>query len=221
MKFIVAPSIFSSDFFRLSEEISKVESIKDSWLHIDIMDGNFVPQISFGSAITKTIRKHTDKVIDVHLMVKNLEREIELFSETGANYITFHSEETHFPLRMIKKIKSYGIKAGISINPFTKLDYVDFILPYIDLLLIMSVEPGFSGQKFITETKNKIEKAKFIRRDKGLNFLISVDGGVCEENALQIIEAGADILVMGSYFFKNNFEEIKTFIETLRKKLTK
>jgi ribulose-phosphate 3-epimerase len=217
MKFTVSASLLSADFFNLKREIERVESIENSWLHVDVMDGNFVPQISFGSGITKDIRKNTNLPIDVHLMVKDPESQIKQFADARVDYLTFHIEESHFPLRLINVIKSYGIHVGISLNPFASLETIKDLIPFIDLLLIMSVEPGFSGQQFIPKTKQKIELARTIRKNGGLSFLISVDGGISEENALEIISSGADILVIGSYFFDTPFDRVKTFIEKLRK----
>ncbi|MGC8721772.1 MAG: ribulose-phosphate 3-epimerase [Caldisericaceae bacterium] len=216
MKFIVSASLLSADWYKLAEEVAKVESIQESWLHIDVMDGNFVPQISFGSSLVADIKAHTKLPIDVHLMVDNPESQIEQFAEAGADYITFHVEESHFPLRLINTIKSFGIKAGISLNPFTPLSTVENILPYIDLLLIMSVEPGFSGQSFLPFCKGKIISASNARKENHLQFLISVDGGVCAENASEIVQYGADVLVMGNFFFKNPFDKVKKTIEELK-----
>jgi len=217
MNFIVSPSLLSADFYDLKNEIKKVESIENSWLHIDVMDGKFVPQITFGSIITKQLKAHTRLPLDVHLMVINPEAQIQQFAEAGADYLTFHIEGNHFPLKIIKSIKSYGMKVGIALNPFTPIDSILGLLSSIDLLLIMSVEPGFSGQQFIPYTKQKILDVNKARKNKKLSFYISVDGGICEENALGILESGADVLVMGNYFFKNPVDKVKTFINTLRK----
>jgi len=218
MKFIVAPSILSSDFAHLSNEIEKIQQIPDSWVHLDIMDGHFVPNLTFGPSVVKSIRKITPLPFDVHLMVNNPESLFSPFKNAGADYITFHIEQTQVPLKLVRKIKNLGLKAGISLKPSTKISKIESILPYIDLLLIMSVEPGFSGQKFMSFSLQKIKKAKQMRKSEKLNFLISVDGGINSETAEYVVKAGADILVMGNYFFKNPFEMVKTEIEKLRKK---
>jgi ribulose-phosphate 3-epimerase len=215
MKFITAPSILSSDFSSLGAEIEKIEKIPDSWVHIDVMDGHFVPNLTFGPCVVKSIRSKTNLFFDAHLMVDNPESLFEAFKDAGVNALTFHIEETHFPLRLIKKIKSLGLKAGVSLNPATNLSAVYSLLPLIDILLIMSVEPGFSGQKFIPFSLNKIKEADEIRKRDHLNFLISVDGGVNEKTAEKVLKSGADVLVMGSFFFNNDFSFVKKFLHNL------
>ncbi|NIA11644.1 MAG: ribulose-phosphate 3-epimerase [Nitrospiraceae bacterium] len=218
MKFTVAPSILSADFSNLSTEIKKIEMVPNSWVHLDVMDGHFVPNLTFGSCVINSIRKVTNLFFDAHLMVDNPESFIDNFKKCGVNAITFHIEETHFPLRIIKKIRESGLKVGISVNPATSVREVSHLLPLVDLFLIMSVEPGFSGQKFIPFSIKKIQEAAKIREKNHLKFIISVDGGINEETAENTLKAGADTLVMGSFFFKNDFIKVTNFIENLRKK---
>ncbi len=218
MKFTVAPSILAADFACLTKEVEKIHKIPNSQVHLDIMDGHFVPNISIGPCVVKNLRKATNLPFDVHLMIDNPENFFSQFKDAGADYITFHIEQTRDPIPLINKIKELGIKPGISIKPSTSLDKIEYLLPQIDVLLIMSVEPGFSGQKFINSSLKKIEKARKIKESKKLNFQISVDGGINNKTAEVVLKAGADILVMGSYFFKNPFELVKSEIEKLREK---
>jgi len=218
MKFTVAPSILAADFACLIKEIEKIHKIPNSQVHLDIMDGHFVPNISIGPCVVKSLRKTTNLPFDVHLMIDNPENFFSQFKDAGANYITFHIEQTRNPISLINKIKELGIKPGISIKPLTNLDAIEHLLPQIDVLLIMSVEPGFSGQKFINSSLTKIEKLRKIKESKNLNFQISVDGGINNKTAEAAVKAGVDILVMGNYFFKNPFELVKLEIEKLREK---
>ncbi len=211
---VIAPSILAGDFSKLNEEIRKVEMVENSWLHLDIMDGNFVPNISFGPCVVKGIRRLTERFLDVHLMVNHPELLVKPFAEIPVGLITFHIEETTFPLRIIQKIKNAGTKVGISLNPFTHLDTVVSVLSLVDLLLIMSVEPGFAGQKFIDSSLEKIKNAKEIRKKMNLNFLIEVDGGINDSNLKIVTEAGADVVVLGSFFFENDFKKVKEAIES-------
>ena len=218
MKFITAPSVLSADFSCLESEIKKIEQITDSWVHIDVMDGHFVPNLTFGPCVVKSIRKKTNLFFDAHLMVDNPSSLIKDFADAGVNAITFHIEETHFPLRLIDEIRTLGLKVGVSLNPATPLSSVYNLLHLIDVLLIMSVEPGFSGQKFIPFSIDKIQEADKIRKDKNLHFLISVDGGVNQDTAEKVLLSGADVLVMGSFFFKNDPLFVKDFLSNLREK---
>ena len=218
MKFTVAPSILAADFACLTKEIEKIHKIPNSQIHLDIMDGHFVPNISIGPCVVKNLRKATNLPFDVHLMIDNPENFFSQFKDAGANYITFHIEQTCNPILLINKIKELGIKPGISIKPSINLEKIEYLLPQIDVLLIMSVEPGFSGQKFINSSLTKIEKTRKIKESKNLNFQISVDGGINNKTAEAAVKAGADILVMGNYFFKNPFELVKSEIEKLREK---
>ncbi len=218
MKFIIAPSILSADFSNLSGELNKINAISDSWVHLDVMDGHFVPNLTFGPCVVKSIRNVSDIFFDVHLMVDHLENLIEAFCNSGANSVTFHIESTHFPMRLIKMTKEFGAKVGVALNPATPVEQIFPILEFLDIVLVMSVEPGFSGQKFIPFSIDKIQRIADFRRKHNLNFLISVDGGINEETAENVLLAGADVLVMGSYFFKNDYRRVIKFIEHLRKK---
>ena len=218
MRFITASSILSADFSCLESEIKKIEQIPDGWVHIDVMDGHFVPNLTFGPCVVKSIRKKTNLFFDAHLMIDNPSSLIKDFAGAGVNAITFHIEETHFPLRLINEIRTLGLKVGVSLNPATPLSMVYRLLPLIDILLIMSVEPGFSGQKFIPFSIDKIQEAQAIRKDKNLHFLISVDGGVNQNTVEKILLSGADVLVMGSFFFKNDFSFVKNVLSKLREK---
>lgn len=210
----IAPSILSADFSILGEEIKAIENAKADWVHIDVMDGHFVPNISFGEPIVKSIRKITDMPFDVHLMIENADCFINDFASAGADYITIHQEAGNHIDRSIQLIKSLGIKAGISLNPATPVNSIEHLLPELDLILIMSVNPGFGGQKFIPYTLDKICLLKELREMNDYNYLIEVDGGVNTENNQVIIDAGADVLVAGSAVFKS--EKYEKTIEELR-----
>jgi len=218
MKFITAPSILSADFACLESEIKKIEQISNSWVHIDVMDGHFVPNLTFGPCVVKSIRNKTNLFFDAHLMVDGPSSLVKDFANAGVNAVTFHIEETHFPLRLIKEIRTLGLKVGVSLNPATPLSAVYYLLPLIDILLIMSVEPGFSGQKFIPFSIDKIKEAQNVRKEKKLHFLISVDGGINQDTAEKVILSGADVLVMGSFFFKNDFTFVRSFLSVLKNK---
>ncbi|MEF3245612.1 MAG: ribulose-phosphate 3-epimerase [Caldisericaceae bacterium] len=217
MKFYISPSIIASNFTNLKKEIEKIESFDQAFVHLDIMDGNFVPNITFGPFIVEQMRKITNLPFDTHLMIKNPDNFVEEFALAGSDFITFHIEETVFPLRILKKIQKLGKKCGISFNPATPVESVVEVLPYTDIVLVMSVEPGFSGQTFIPSTLSKIEKLNELRKSNGYNFLISVDGGINEKTMKSVLDAGADILVMGSFFFKNDLSFVKGVVENLRR----
>jgi len=208
----IAPSILSADFSILGEEIKSIEKANADWVHIDVMDGHFVPNISFGVPIVKSIRKVTKIPFDVHLMIENVDQYIPEFAEAGADYITIHQESGNHMDRSIQLIKSLGKKAGISLNPATPVGSIEHLLLDIDLILIMSVNPGFGGQMFIEYTLDKIRLLKEFRDKNNLNYLIEVDGGVNIENVKIIIEAGADVIVAGSAIFKSD-----NYGETIRK----
>lgn len=198
---LLSPSILSADFSRLGEEIKSLEEGGADYIHLDIMDGNYVPNISFGPPVIKRLRKLTDLPFDVHLMIDKPERYIKDFVEAGADIITVHPESTVHLHRVIQMIKDSGIKAGVTLNPASPLETLDYVLEEIDMVLIMSVNPGFGGQRFIEPMKDKIKKLRHMIDSKGLDIKIEVDGGVKLDNAKEIIDCGADIIVVGSAIF--------------------
>jgi len=199
----IAPSILSADFMRLGEEIHAAEEAGADLLHIDIMDGHFVPNITIGPAIVAAIRKITKLPLDVHLMIEDPDKYLADFAAAGADYLTVHCEAAVHLHRSVQWIREKGIKAGVSINPATPVSQLESIITDIDLVLLMSVNPGFGGQKFIPSTMEKIKKAKEMIRAADSGALIEIDGGVKQDNAKEIADAGADILVMGSAFFES------------------
>lgn len=199
----IAPSILSADFSRLGEEITAITKAGADYIHIDVMDGIFVPNITFGPPVIKSIRKFTNKPFDVHLMIDSPERYLKNFFDAGADIITVHSEASTHLHRTIQEIKSLGIKAGVSINPATSIEAIRYVLDEVDLVLIMTVNPGFGGQKFINSAVPKIKMIK----DINPNLEIEIDGGINEETAKLCIDNGANVLVAGSYIFSGNYEE--------------
>ncbi len=197
----IAPSLLSADFANLKDEIKKIENGGADYLHLDVMDGIYVPNITFGAPVIKKIRKVTNIPFDVHLMIDKPERYIKDFVDAGADLITVHQEATTHLHRTIQEIKSYGIMVGVSLNPATPLETIEYVLEDIDLVLIMTVNPGFGGQSFIESMKEKIIRLRKIIDERSLNIIIEVDGGVKLENAREILDCGADLLVAGSDIF--------------------
>ena len=202
-KVIVAPSLLAADFSDLRNEIDKVEKAGAEYLHLDVMDGAFVPNISFGAPVISAIRKHSNLIFDVHLMIENPDRFIKDFVEAGADIITVHVEATKHLNRTLQLIKSYGKKAGISLNPSTPIEMIKYELKNINMVLIMTVNPGFGGQAFIENMTDKIKELRTL--DKNID--IEVDGGINAETGKKVKEAGANILVAGSYIFNGDYKE--------------
>ena len=214
----ISPSILSADFSQLGTEIKRLEEGGADMIHVDVMDGHFVPNLTIGPPVIKALRKHCSLKFDVHLMISPVHKYIEAYSNAGADIITIHPEATDNLQSSISKIKELKKKVGISLNPETKIDVIKKYLDQIDLVLIMSVNPGFGGQKFMPEVLIKIKDLKKIQIDKKLNFDIEVDGGINFENSKAAIEAGANILVSGTTIFKSNNGNIKKNIELLKSK---
>ena len=201
---ILAPSLLSADFSRLGEEMDLLNESLCDYIHLDIMDGHYVPNISFGPGLIKALRPRTKKVFDVHLMITEPERYFQDFAQAGADLITIHTDATIHLHRSLQEIKDLSLKAGVALNPGQSLEEIKYVLEDVDLVLIMSVNPGFGGQSFIPSALEKVEDLKALRDQKGLNFLIEVDGGIKLDNAKELLEAGADVLVSGSGVFKED-----------------
>tara|TARA_Y100000768_G_scaffold267766_1_gene204601 strand:- start:386 stop:1045 length:660 start_codon:yes stop_codon:yes gene_type:complete len=215
-KIQISPSILSADFSQLGKEIKKLEDAGADMIHVDVMDGHFVPNLTIGPPVIKALKKNSLLPFDVHLMISPVHKYIESYANAGADIITIHPEATNDLLESINKIKEFKKKVGISLNPKTKIDIIEKVLDQIDLILIMSVNPGFGGQKFMPEVLNKVKKLDEIRKNLKLNFVIEIDGGINFENSKLAIESGVDILVSGTTIFKNNNGDIKKNIDLLR-----
>ena len=212
----ISPSILSADFSKLGEEISNLEKGGADLIHVDVMDGHFVPNITIGPEVIKDLKKHTSLPFDVHLMISPVHKYIKKFAEAGADIITIHPEATDDLIATVNEIKKFGKKVGISLNPETSVDKVTNVMSMIDLVLIMSVQPGFGGQKFIQHTLKKVELIKKEINKNKLSVEIEIDGGINFDNAKMVKEAGVDIIVSGSTIFKENKGDIKKNIETLK-----
>jgi ribulose-phosphate 3-epimerase len=211
---IIAPSLLASNFLRLEDECKMLNESEADWFHLDVMDGRFVPNISYGMPVIEQIRSTTTKVCDVHLMIEEPERYAEAFRKAGADRLTVHLEACRHLHRNIQQIRSLGMKAGVALNPATPVELLSDILHDLDTVLVMSVNPGFGGQEFIPHTFQKIRNLRRMIHDRGLNTLIELDGGVTVENATPLVKSGADVLVAGTTVFHSN--NPKTTIHQLK-----
>lgn len=198
---LIAPSVLSCDFANVQRDTEMINNSTADWFHIDIMDGVFVPNISFGFPVMKAIHKHAKKTLDVHLMIENPDQYVEEFKKAGAEILTVHYEACTHLHRTIQLIKSHGMKAGVALNPHTPVSHLEDVIADLDLVLVMSVNPGFGGQKFIENAVNKVRQTKELIQKSGSNALIEVDGGVNLETGKKLVDAGADVLVAGSFVF--------------------
>jgi ribulose-phosphate 3-epimerase len=210
-KKLVAPSILAADFANLENELKAVAAAGADWIHVDVMDGHFVPNITIGVPVVESLKKVTSLPLDVHLMIDRPERFIEDFVKAGSDYLTIHVESTAHPLEVLRNIRALGAKPGITLRPGTPLSAIEALLPEVDLVLVMTVEPGFGGQSFMENQVEKMERLKVLREKNGWSYLIEVDGGVNEKTFRQCKDA--DVLVAGSYIFRNDY---KKAIESLK-----
>ena len=201
---LIAPSILAADFGNLQRDIEMVNKSEADWIHVDIMDGIFVPNISFGMPVLKVITKHAKKTVDVHLMIVDPDRYIKTFADLGSDVLTVHYEACNHLHRTLQAIKAEDMKAGVSLNPHTNVSVLEDTIQDIDLVLLMSVNPGFGGQSFIENTYSKVKQLKALISKKGASTRIEIDGGVTDKNAKQLVDAGADVLVAGSFVFKSS-----------------
>tara|TARA_B100000029_G_scaffold491609_1_gene551971 strand:- start:6789 stop:7448 length:660 start_codon:yes stop_codon:yes gene_type:complete len=215
-KIKISPSILSADFSQLGSEIKRLEEGGADMIHVDVMDGHFVPNLTIGPPVIKNLRKYTNIPFDVHLMISPVHKYIKDYADAGADIITIHPEATDSLEDSIKEIRNYKKKVGVSLNPDTKLEVIEKNLDKIDLVLIMSVHPGFGGQKFISDVLNKIKKLSNIKKERKLEFDIEVDGGINFSNSKDVINAGANILVSGTTVFRENNGDLKKNIKTLK-----
>lgn len=215
MSVIIAPSVLSCDFANVQRDVEMINNSTADWFHVDVMDGVFVPNISFGFPVIQAIKKHAKKPLDVHIMIVNPDQFVAEFAKAGADILTVHYEACTHLHRTVQLIKSHGMKAGVALNPHTNVNVLEDVIEDLDLVLIMSVNPGFGGQKFIENAVQKVEKLKKIISERGCNTLIEVDGGVNLETGAQLVKAGADALVAGSFVF--NSENPTATIEALKK----
>lgn len=204
MKHLIAPSILAADFGKLAQDIEMINRSEADWIHCDVMDGLFVPNISFGMPILKAVQQVAKKPMDVHLMIEKPSRYLEAFHDVGANVLTVHQEACIHLDRTLHAIRDLGMKAGVAINPSTPVETLNEVLHLIDVVCVMSVNPGFGGQKFIPYTYDKVRRLKKMITDKGCNTLIEIDGGVTDQNASALLKSGADVLVAGSFVFKSD-----------------
>lgn len=217
IKKLIAPSILSADFSRLGEEVSAVEKAGADWIHVDVMDGHFVPNLTIGPVVVEGLSKKSKVPLDVHLMITDPDTYAPEFAKAGATSITIHQEATKDLLASIKKIRALGVRVGVSISPDTPVKKIENILSKVDLVLVMSVHPGFGGQKFIPASLEKVKKLNQIRKKNGLHFLIEIDGGINADTITSASTAGCDVFVAGSAIFKS--KNYKKTIQELRKKL--
>ena len=204
MSLLISPSVLSCDFANIQRDVEMINASDADWFHVDVMDGVFVPNISFGFPVISAIKKHAKKPLDVHLMIENPDQYVAEFAKAGADILTVHFEACTHLHRTIQLIKSHGMKAGVALNPHTCIDQLEYVIEDLDLVLVMSVNPGFGGQKFIKNAILKVEQAKNLIHRKGSHAVVEVDGGVNLETGLELVKAGADVLVAGSFVFGSN-----------------
>lgn len=214
MELLISPSVLSCDFANIQRDVEMINNSTADWFHVDVMDGVFVPNISFGFPVIAAIKKHATKPLDVHLMIEDADKYIEEFKNAGADILTVHFEACRHLHRTIQAIKAAGMKAGVALNPHTPVDLISDVIEDLDLVLIMSVNPGFGGQKFINNAVLKVEQAKNLIHRRGSRALVEVDGGVNLETGLELVKAGADVLVAGSFVF--NSKDPAATIEALK-----